>query len=79
MYTSILHLKHKSTLTVPFGKLQPVLDWCNHNCEKDWAWSQSDTYWAPERGSYGVYFTVYDYTFSFESEKDCIAFILVHE
>jgi hypothetical protein len=79
MSTSTLHLKHQSKLTIPFGKLQSVLDWCNHNCEKDWAWSQS--------GSDSPFFysdihrpVLYvDYTFSFESDKDYLAFILVHE
>ena len=75
MSTSTLHLKHQSELTIPFGKLQSVLDWCNHNCEKDWAWSQSDTFWI----SPGTFIITYDYTFSFESEKDYLAFILVHE
>ncbi len=75
MSTSTLHLKHQSELTIPFGKLQSVLDWCNHNCEKDWVWSQSDTFCI----SPGTFIITYDYTFSFESEKDYLAFILVHE
>ena len=71
----------KRTVDLPFkyGKIQSVLDWCNHNCEKDWAWSQS--------GSDSPFFysdihrpVLYvDYTFSFESDKDYLAFILVHE
>jgi hypothetical protein len=76
MSTSTLHLKHQSKLTIPFGKLQSVLDWCNHNCEKDWVWTQSDTFYIPPNKFNKV---LYDYTFSFESEKDYLAFILVHE
>lgn len=76
MSTSILHLKHQSNLTIPFGQLQLVLDWCNHNCEKDWAWSQSDTFWITQNKPNEI---LYDYTFSFESDKDHLAFILVHE
>ena len=76
MSTSTLHLKHQSELTIPFGKLQSVLDWCNHNCEKDWVWTQSDTFYLPSNKFNKV---LYDYTFSFESERDYLAFILVHE
>ena len=76
MSTSTLHLKHQSELTIPFGKLQSVLDWCNHNCEKDWVWTQSDTFYLLPNKFNKV---LYDYTFSFESERDYLAFILVHE
>jgi hypothetical protein len=76
MLKNTVNLKYQSNLTIPFGKLQTVLDWCNHNCEKNWAWSQSDIFYIPPNNINKV---LYDYTFSFESEKDYIAFILVHE
>lgn len=76
MSVSTLHLTHRSNLTIPFGELQKVLDWCNHNCEKDWAWSQSDTFYIPPNNFNQV---LNVYTFSFESDKDCVAFKLVYE
>lgn len=85
MLKNIVNLKYQSNLTIPFGKLQTVLDWCNHNCEKNWNYKddtglKSERWLTDAHSQYNIFDHLsIDYIFSFESEKDYIAFILVHE
>ena len=60
----------KANITVPYGSLQPVLDWCDRNCEADYRYM--DVY-----GGAGT--DTGRWEFLFESEKDYVAFILWHK
>lgn len=85
MSTNTLTLNYKSRLTIPFGKLQSVLDWCNNNCEKEWNYADACTgsdnpSWLRDKYIPMLsHLMTLDYVFSFESELDHLAFILVHE
>ncbi len=79
MSISTLTLNYKSKIAIPFGELQSVLDWCDLNCQGEWSFNDSvviryefDQDGILKNGSI-------DYIFSFESEKDYLAFILVYE
>lgn len=83
MSTNTLSLNYQSKVAIPFGELQSILDWCFRNCEKDWYYKDdNDTLnsynWTQalldKTNRYKL-----DYVFSFESEKDYLAFILIHE
>ena len=87
MSTNTTTLNYKSKIAIPFGKLQSVLDWCNTNCQGEWRYSDDTGLNSPawlhnKLDSKYVHifnhFTI-DYVFSFESEHDHLAFILVHE
>lgn len=64
MYTNTLTV-HKSKISVPFGELQSIIDWCDNNCTDRWQYMEDP----------GV--TVYNsWIFIFESERDYVAFTL---
>ncbi len=58
---------HKANIDVQYGQLQPVLDWCDRNCEADWRYVDlvGDQDSATGR-----------WEFLFESEKDYVAFLM---
>lgn len=59
---------HKANITVGYGQLQPVIDWCERNCEGDWRYLDINHY---------EYDNATDrWEFLFESEKDYTAFML---
>jgi hypothetical protein len=81
MFTSI-PLKFKSKLTIPFGKLQSVIDWCEYNCRSEWSYTDNLPDWFSniEDPRYThIRDTFPLYTFMFDDERDYIAFMLVHE
>ena len=57
---------HKANIVVPYGSLQPVLDWCERNCESDYRYVDIDDEYS-DAGRW---------EFLFESEKDYVAFLM---
>lgn len=87
MSISTLTLNYKSKIAIPFGELQSVLDWCNLNCHGEWNYADDTGMDSPTwlrnkldpRYAHILNHLTLDYVFSFESEHDHLAFILVHE
>jgi hypothetical protein len=77
MSTNILNLTYKVKLSIPFGQLQSVLDWCNKNCSGDWNYTDIKGY-IDHTNTDNHWRLTLDYVFSFESELDHLAFILVY-
>jgi len=59
---------HKANIDVQYGQLQPVLDWCERNCEADWRYLDINN---PEYDN-----ATGRWEFLFESEKDYVAFLM---
>lgn len=57
---------YKIDIGSPYGELNTLLEWCNHNCVGEWGF-QDQTY-PPD--------TALDYTFYFDTERDYFAFLL---
>lgn len=55
---------HKANITVTYGDLRPVVEWCERNCESDWKFMENVD--DPYNG----------FEFLFESERDYVAFLL---
>ena len=58
---------HKANINAPFGQLQPVLDWCDRNCEGDYRFVDLVDGQDSDTGRW---------EFLFESEKDYVAFLM---
>lgn len=56
---------HKANIHIEYGELQPVLDWCERNCEAEYRYLDIDYYSDHGR-----------WEFLFESEKDYVAFLM---
>jgi hypothetical protein len=54
-------------LTKPFGTLDTVLDWCKDQLTGDWRWQLIEVSTDQRPGRYAFYF---------DSERDCVAFML---
>jgi hypothetical protein len=54
-------------LIKPFGTLDTVLDWCKDQLTGDWRWQLIDVSTDQRPGRYAFYF---------DSERDCVAFVL---
>jgi len=50
---------------LPYGKLQPLVEWCDRNCSCDWRYMED-----PNGDMYN------SWVFLFESERDYVAFIM---
>lgn len=61
---------HKANIEVEYGQLQPVLDWCERNCEGDYRYV--DIYTGVESDANRQA----RWEFLFESEKDYVAFLM---
>ena len=57
---------YKTDIALQYGKLQPVIDWCEKNCISEWGYI--DQSYPPDVSP--------DYTFYFESERDYVAFVM---
>lgn len=82
MSTNTINLKYQSNIAIPFGHLQSVIDWCTKNCRDNWNYTDNlpDWFSSKEDPRYTrPRDTLPLYTFMFESERDYMAFILVHE
>ena len=51
----------------PFGQLDAVLDWCKTELQGDWLWQLIELSHENRPGRYKFYF---------DSERDCVAFVL---
>lgn len=58
---------HRANIDVQYGQLQPIIDWCDRNCESDWRYVDlvGDQDSATGR-----------WEFLFESERDYVAFLM---
>lgn len=52
---------YKTDIIVPYGSLNPILEWCRENCTDEWKFDDAKL-------------PVYE--FYFESERDYIAFVM---
>jgi hypothetical protein len=59
-------MSHRTKIGLEFGKLGPVLEWCERNCASTW-----NVDFGSEQYDNGN-----SYTFSFDSEKDYINFLI---
>jgi hypothetical protein len=71
---------YKSNLSIPFGKLQSVLDWCYRNCLEEWSY-KDDSNLSSYNWTQAILSNSHnlDYVFTFHSERDYLAFIMVYE
>ena len=55
---------HRANVTLPYGQLQPIVEWCERNCSGDWRFMENveDQYNG--------------FDFLFESERDYVAFLI---
>ena len=60
---------HKANITIEFGQLQAIVDWCERNCVSEFWYSGEHERWDSDRLYYG-------YEFYFESDKDYFAFMI---
>ena len=61
-----INLKYTTPVTIPYGQLQAMIDWCQNNCVKDWNF----TFLKQDKG------TPWEYEFTFKSKKDYVTFCL---
>lgn len=55
---------HKVNVSVPFGELKKVVQWCENNCTGDWRFMEDvNDQWNA-------------FDFFFESDRDYVAFLL---
>lgn len=64
--TTLNKINFKCDISIPYGELQPVIEWCQDNLKDDWRY-----YILNEAGSAPGH-----YEFIFESEIDYINFLL---
>ena len=55
---------NKVKIDLPYGKLQPTLDWCERNCIGDWHYTEDPTGEFHEN----------NWIFLFDDERDFVAF-----
>ena len=60
---------HKANLNIQYGQLQPVVDWCERNCEADYRYMDLNGN-EDSMNNTGLW------EFLFESEKDYVAFLM---
>ena len=60
---------HKANITIEFGQLQKIVDWCERNCVSEFWYSGGNDIWDGDR-------LYYEYEFYFESDKDYFAFMI---
>lgn len=57
---------YKIDVPLKMGKLQPIIDWCEQNCQGDWKFRSSDIGSMMDPG----------WRFEFELEQDYLLFVL---
>jgi hypothetical protein len=60
-------LEHYTTLSIPFGHLHHVIDWCQNQLEEDWQFNVIEDADLHGPGHY---------VFRFKSDKDLVKFTL---
>ena len=58
---------HAKLIRKPFGVIEQVLEWCKHSLEDEWRWQLVELSSQNKDG---------EYIFYFDSEKDCISFLM---
>lgn len=58
--------QYKTDISIGYGQLKPIIDWCTRNCADDWGYDCQ----IPAGQFAGLY------EFYFESESDYLNFIL---
>ena len=58
---------HKANIDVHYGQLQPVIDWCERNCQGDWRYMDLNGNDDSTTGRW---------EFLFESDRDYVAFLM---
>lgn len=61
----LLNTCHRVKVSLNFGDLKPILDWCEKNCTGEWRYMED-----PNGDMY------ISWVFFFESERDYVAFLL---
>lgn len=61
----LISTKNRIAINLPFGELQPILNWCDKNCLGNYQYMED-----PNGEMYN------SWIFFFESERDYVAFIL---
>ncbi len=59
-------------ITLDFGNLQPIIEWCERNCEGEWGYNTLSG--IQIHTPYKIH--NYQYEFYFESERDYVAFTM---
>ena len=57
----------KTKITIGYGQLKPIIEWCTRNCFDDWGYDCLEFAGGRDGGLYDFYF---------ETESDYINFIL---
>jgi hypothetical protein len=57
--------KFKIKIKLPYGELQPIVEWCDRNCKYEWRYMED-----PNGDMYD------SWIFFFENERDYVAFTL---
>jgi hypothetical protein len=55
---------HSANVTIPYGELKHVVEWCKRNCEAEWGFDHARNNMYEE------------FEFLFESERDYVAFLV---
>lgn len=58
---------HAHEIVKPFGQIEQVIDWCKDQLAEEWRWQLVDVSSAQRPGRYIFYF---------DSERDCLAFVM---
>lgn len=56
---------HRVRLKLPYGELQPIVEWCDRNCRSDYRYSED-----PNGDMYD------SWIFFFDDERDYVAFLM---
>jgi hypothetical protein len=68
---------YKSNITIPYGNLRSMIDWCKDNCLSDWQFEEDySTAKIPHASTYKHYIMSRTYNFYFQSDRDYFAFTL---
>jgi hypothetical protein len=58
---------HAHEIVKPWGQIEQVLDWCKSELVEEWRWQLCEISSATRPGRYIFYF---------DSERDCLAFVM---
>lgn len=62
-------LPYQTKISLPYGELNSIIEWCQSNCEYNWQFDFSDDMHYNDKN-------LPEYRFEFESEKDYITFLV---
>jgi hypothetical protein len=62
----MVQTQYETTISLPYGQLKPILEWCQNYCENYWNFDIINT--AGEQSG--------SYSFKFESERDYMTFLV---